>query len=47
MVTGEQKAELIRLAQEWETRARQYPEASEECMAIGELLEYIEEETRG
>ena len=47
MVTDEQKAELKRLAQEWEARARQYPEASEECMSIGELLEYIEEETHG
>lgn len=47
MVTDEQKAELKRLAQEWETRARQYPEASEDCIAAGERLEYLEEETRG
>ena len=47
MVSDEQRAELIRLAKEWESRARQYPEASEECIAIGELVEYLEEESRG
>ena len=47
MVTDEQKAELKRLAQEWEARARQVSEASEEYIAIGELLGYLEEESRG
>lgn len=47
MVTDEQKAELQRLAQEWEARVRLYMEASEDSIAAGELAEYLEEESRG
>lgn len=47
MVTDEQKAELQRLAQEWEARVRLYMEATEDSIAAGELAEYLEEETRG
>ena len=47
MVTDEQKAELKRLAQEWESRVRLYMEASEDAIATGELAEYLEEESRG
>ena len=57
MVNDEQRAELQRLAQdyeakvrmymEWEARVRLYMEASEDSIAAGELVEYLEEESRG
>lgn len=47
MVNDEQRAELQRLAQEWEARVRLYMDATEDSIVQGELAEYLEEESRG